>query len=103
MLTFHDHKTTLRRKHNIWRPHAASRIKKKKSVPYRLAYLVSEHGGQEVHHDGVLAGELHAQGADGLHHHDLELVRDLRHERADLLHQPVHRALTARLQWDTKK
>lgn len=29
---------------------------------------------------------------------DLELVRDFRDKRGDLLHEPVHAALTARLQ-----
>jgi len=36
--------------------------------------LFSQHVGQEVHEGAVLLGELEAQGADGLHHHDLEII-----------------------------
>jgi hypothetical protein len=46
----------------------------------------------------VLLGELGAEGADGLHHHDLELVRDLRDEAGDLLHETIHARLRPRLQ-----
>lgn len=46
----------------------------------------------------MLARELGAERPDGRHHHHLELVRDLTHEGTDLLHQPVHTALTASLQ-----
>lgn len=34
-------------------------------------HVVSQHVGQEVHHDAVLPGILLTQGADGLHHHHL--------------------------------
>ncbi len=57
-----------------------------------------EHAGEEVEEDAVLLGELGAEGADGLHHHDLELVRDLRDEAGDLLHEPIHARLRPRLQ-----
>ncbi len=46
----------------------------------------------------MLLGELGAEGADGLHHHDLELVRDLRDEAGDLLHESIHAGLGPRLQ-----
>jgi hypothetical protein len=52
-----------------------------------------EHAGEEVEEDAVLLGELGAEGADGLHHHNLELVRDLGDEAGNLLHQPVHARL----------
>ena len=45
----------------------------------------------------VLARELDADRADGLHHDCLELVRDLGHEAADLFHESLHAGLTARL------
>ena len=57
-----------------------------------------QHPGEEVHEDAVLPGKLQAEGLDGLHHHDLELVRDLRDEGGDLLHEAVHRRLCARLE-----
>jgi hypothetical protein len=57
-----------------------------------------QHAREEVKQDAVLLGELGAEGADGLHHHDLELVRDLRDEAGDLLHQTIHARLRPRLQ-----
>ncbi len=42
--------------------------------------------------------ELQAQSLDRLHHDHLELVRNLAHERGDLLHQPVHGRLGSGLQ-----
>ena len=51
----------------------------------------------------MLAGELDADGADGLHHDGLELVRDLGHEAADLLHESLHARLTARLGEDRSR
>ena len=62
------------------------------------AALVAQHRRQEAHQDAVLARELEAERANGLDHHHLELVRDLRDEGGDLLHQPVDRRLAARLQ-----
>ena len=62
------------------------------------AALVSQHARQEVEKDPVLLGELLAETADGLNHHDLELVRDLRDEGGNLLHQPVHAALGSGLE-----
>ena len=41
----------------------------------------------------MLLRELGAEGADGLHHHDLELVGDLGDEAGDLLHETVHAGL----------
>lgn len=46
-------------------------------LPYRqrlksVTYIVSEHVGQEVHHDTVLPGILLTQSADSLHHHHLK-------------------------------
>ena len=46
----------------------------------------------------MLAGELGAQRAHGGHDHDLELVWDLAHEGADLLHEAVHAALATGLE-----
>ncbi len=63
-----------------------------------MKWNLPEHAGEEVQEDAVLLGELGAEGADGLHHHDLELVRDLRDEAGDLLHEPVHARLRPRLQ-----
>eukprot|EP00958_Prasinococcus_capsulatus_P009770 scaffold950_cov340-Prasinococcus_capsulatus_cf.AAC.3 len=39
-----------------------------------------------------------AERPDGLHHDDLELVRDIAHEVADLLEEAVHARLAARLE-----
>ena len=57
-----------------------------------------EHSREKVEKDAVLLGELGAEGADGLHHHNLELVGDLGDEAGDLLHEPVHARLRASLQ-----
>ncbi len=38
----------------------------------------------------MLLRELGAEGADGLYHHNLELVRDLRDKAGNLFHQPVN-------------
>lgn len=37
----------------------------------RPTYIISEHVGQEVHHDAVLPRILLTKSADGLHHHHL--------------------------------
>ena len=62
------------------------------------AAVLPQHVAEEVHEGAVLLGELQAQGADGLHHHDLELVGDVRHEGGHLLEQALHAALRACLQ-----
>ena len=46
-----------------------------------ISSLVPQHSTQERKHDALLARELEAQGPDGIDDDDLELVRDLRHER----------------------
>lgn len=37
-----------------------------------MTYIISEHVGQEVHHDAVLPGILLAESTDGLHHNHLK-------------------------------
>jgi hypothetical protein len=60
--------------------------------------VLAQHARQEGQQRAVLGGELDAQRAHRLHHHHLELVGQLRHEAADLLEQPLHRRLVARLE-----
>ena len=48
------------------------------------AAVLAQHAGQEVHEGTILLGELEAQGPDGLHYHNLELVCDICHEGANL-------------------
>mmetsp|Transcript_1088 Transcript_1088/g.2807 ORF Transcript_1088/g.2807 Transcript_1088/m.2807 type:complete len:362 (-) Transcript_1088:257-1342(-) len=62
------------------------------------APLLAQRVGQERQQHRVLLGVLEAERADGVHHDDLELVRDVRHEPCDLLHEPVHRGLGPRLE-----
>ena len=55
-----------------------------------VAALVAEHAREEGEHRLVLGRELEAERADGVDDDDLELVANLTHEAADLLHEAVH-------------
>ena len=46
----------------------------------------------------MLLGKLGAKGANGLHHNNLELVRDLGDEAGYLLHEPVNARFGAGLE-----
>lgn len=48
------------------------------------ATVLSQHTGQEVHEGPVLLRKLEAQGPDGLHYHNLELISNVCHEGANL-------------------
>lgn len=63
-----------------------------------IAALVTQDAGEERQHASLLARELEAQCADGLHDGDLEFVSDLRHEARDLLHQAINASLVASLE-----
>ncbi len=62
------------------------------------AAIFSQYIAEEVHERTVLLRELQAQGADGLHNDNLELIRDVGHEGGHLLEQALHAALCAGLQ-----
>ena len=63
-----------------------------------VATFVAQDAAEELEHAGLLAGELEAERTDGLHDGDLELVRNLRHEARDLLHQAIDACLVAGLE-----
>ena len=63
-----------------------------------MIYGLLRHARQKVEKDAVLLGKLGAKGANGLHHNNLELVRDLGDEAGYLLHEPVNARFGAGLE-----
>lgn len=63
-----------------------------------VSTLVAQDPRQESKHASLFRRELQAKCADGLHNRDLELVGDVGHEGADLLHESVDAGLVASLE-----
>ena len=62
-----------------------------------VSALVAQDARQEREHRFVLGRELEAERADGVDDDDLELIADLAHEAADLLHEAIDGRLIAGL------
>jgi hypothetical protein len=63
-----------------------------------VSSLVAKNAGKEVEHDRLLRRELEAKSTNGADDDDLELVRNLRHEGRDLLHETVDGRLVSSLE-----
>jgi hypothetical protein len=63
-----------------------------------VSALIAEHVGERGHEGAMLLLVLEAQSLNGVHHDDLELVRDVVDKVGDLLHQAVDSGLGASLE-----
>ena len=60
--------------------------------------FIPQHRREEIHQNSMLSRELQRQRFDRLNDDNFKLVRNFTDERRNLLHEPVHGALRARLQ-----
>jgi len=63
-----------------------------------VATLFTQKSCQKSHHHPVLLRVFHAQLANGLHNHHLELIPDICHKGGYLLHQSVHTSFISSFQ-----
>jgi hypothetical protein len=62
-----------------------------------VAAFVAQDSRQEVEHERLLGRELEAESSHGIDDDNLELVRDLGHESANLFHEPINAGFCPRL------